>query len=137
MTDADLVQKKLARIEVLVSELRRLARPESIATDVREERFVEHTLMMAIESATDTALRIVSEERLGEPQRRRDVFVLLARAGWIDAELSRRLQRMVGFRSVLVHAYDDVDLDVVRSVLEHDLGDLLAFADVVRPRIAG
>ena len=33
--------KKLARIETCVRELRTLARPEAIATDVRERRFVE------------------------------------------------------------------------------------------------
>ena len=135
MTDADLILKKLARIESLVGDPRRLARPDLLGSDVREERFVEHTLMIAIESATDVGLHIVAEERLGEPQRRRETFVLLARAGWISRDLSEKLQRMVGFRNVLVHEYDDVDLAKVRAVLEHDLGDLLAFADVIRARI--
>jgi uncharacterized protein YutE (UPF0331/DUF86 family) len=102
---------------------------------LREERFVEHTLMMAIESALDVGLHIVAEERLDEPQRRRETFVLLMRAGQIDRELSEKLQRMVGFRNVLVHEYDDVDLAKVRAVLEHDLGDLLAFVGVIRARI--
>jgi hypothetical protein len=45
MTDLDLVAKKLALIETCVRELRSLARPEQIRHDVREERFVEHTLL--------------------------------------------------------------------------------------------
>ncbi len=91
--------------------------------------------MMAIESAVDVGLHVVAEERLGEPQRRRETFALLARAGWIDRELSEKLQRMVGFRNVLVHEYDDVDLAKVRAVLEHDLVDLLRFVDVIRDRL--
>ncbi len=43
MTDAELVAKKLAFIETCVRELKTLARPELIAEDVREQRFVEHT----------------------------------------------------------------------------------------------
>ncbi len=44
MTDVELAAKKLAFIETCVRELKDLARPELIATDLREERFVVHTL---------------------------------------------------------------------------------------------
>jgi hypothetical protein len=44
MTDRDLIEKKLARIDTCVGDLRRLARPADIDRDVREQRFVEHTL---------------------------------------------------------------------------------------------
>ncbi|WP_245688288.1 hypothetical protein [Thiohalomonas denitrificans] len=37
MTDPDLLEKKLAFVETCISELRRLARPELIESDVREE----------------------------------------------------------------------------------------------------
>lgn len=55
MTDAPLVEKKLALIETCVADLRRLARPEMLVTDVREERFAEHTLQIAIQAALDVA----------------------------------------------------------------------------------
>ncbi len=64
MTDADLVAKKLALIETYVSELRSLARPAEIEADVREERFVEHTLQLAIQAALDVASHV--ETRLGD-----------------------------------------------------------------------
>lgn len=53
MTDPQLLAKRLALIETGVAELRRLARPELLDTDVREERFVEHTLQIAIQAAQD------------------------------------------------------------------------------------
>jgi hypothetical protein len=37
MTDAPLIEKKLAVIETCVGDLRRLARPALLATDIREE----------------------------------------------------------------------------------------------------
>jgi uncharacterized protein YutE (UPF0331/DUF86 family) len=43
---------------------------------------------------------------------------------------------MVGFRNVLVHGYDDVDLAIVKDVLEHHLEDLLQFVDLIRSRLA-
>jgi uncharacterized protein YutE (UPF0331/DUF86 family) len=39
---------------------------------------------------------------------------------------------MAGFRNVLVHGYQDVDLGVVEDVLAHHLDDLLAFVTAVR-----
>jgi uncharacterized protein YutE (UPF0331/DUF86 family) len=59
---------------------------------------------------------------------------LLERDHWIDAPLAATLRNMAGFRNV-VHGYDDVDLAVVRDILEHHLGDLDAFVAAVRRRL--
>lgn len=135
MTDPELVAKKLAFIETCVAELQRLADPEIIGTDIREERFVEHTLQMAIQAAQDVASHIVSDERMGEPRTNRELFDLLFRNGWLDESEAALLGNMVGFRNILVHGYGDVDLSIVRDVLENHLDELLQFAAVVRARL--
>lgn len=134
MTDAELVAKKLAQIETNVRELRSLSRPEEIARDVREERFVEHTLQIAIQAALDVASHIVSDNRLGEPRSNRELFEILARHGWIGEELLATLKGVVGFRNVLVHGYGDVDLEIVRDIVENRLDDLLKFVAEVRKK---
>lgn len=136
MTDAPLVAKRLALIETCVAELRRDAQLDRLATDVRERRFIEHTLQIAIQAALDVASHVASDERLGEPATNRELFDLLARHGWIGRETADTLRRMVGFRNVLVHGYDDVDLQVVADVVTNRLDDLLAFAQAIRSRLA-
>ena len=84
MNDIALLEKKLAFIETCVRELRELARPEKLGTDLRETRFVEHTLQLAIQAALDVASHIVSARRLGEPQTNRALFDLLLKAAVID-----------------------------------------------------
>jgi uncharacterized protein YutE (UPF0331/DUF86 family) len=135
VTDPDLVAKKLAVIETSVRELRTLARPEEVARNVKEQRFVEHTLQIAIQAALDVASHVVSDERLGEPRTNRDLFTLLARHALLPADLADRLSRMAGFRNVLVHGYQDVDLAVVRDILVNRLDDLLAFVRTIRARL--
>ena len=135
MTDPDLLAKKLAVIETCVADLRRLARPAELRRDLREQRFVEHTLQIAIQAALDVASHVVSDERLGEPRTNRELFDLLEHGGWIVPELAEILRKMVGFRNVLVHGYDDVDLGVVEDVLKHRLGDLSDFVAAVRTRM--
>ena len=132
MIDSDLVAKKLALIETCVQQLSTLARPEALRTDIREQRFVEHTLQIAIQSALDVASHIVSDERLGEPETNRELFDLLVRAGRLPETLASSLRDMAGFRNVLVHGYQEVDLGIVEDVLAHHLDDLLAFAAAVR-----
>jgi uncharacterized protein YutE (UPF0331/DUF86 family) len=135
MTDRPLVEKRLAVTETCLADLRRLARPELLETDLREQRFVEHTLQVGIQAALDVASHIVSDRRLGEPRTNRELFTLLERDGWVPSELSARLAAMAGFRNVLVHGYDDVDLAVVRDVLTSRLGDLDAFVQCIRQRL--
>ena len=134
MTDPELLGKRLALIETCVSQLRTLARPDAIARDIREQRFVEHTLQIAIQATLDIASHVVSDRRLGEPRTNRELFDLLARDGWISEPLVESLRRMVGFRNVLVHGYDDVNLGVVQDVVANRLGDLVAFVAAVRRR---
>ena len=135
MTDPLLVGKRLAFIETCVADLRREARVELLGTDLRELRFVEHTLQLAIQAAIDVASHIVSDDKLGEPESNAGFFKLLEIAGYIAPSLGHVLVNMVGFRNVLVHEYTAVDLGIVRDVLQHRLDDLLEFVTAVRSRL--
>ena len=133
MTDRGLVAKKLARIATCLHELRTMASLDRLRDDVREKRFVEHTLQIAIQCALDVASHIASDRRLGEPETNRALFQLLARADVISVDLSQRLAEMAGFRNVLVHGYDDVQIPIVEDVVRNHLGDLDEFvASVMR-----
>jgi len=136
MTDADLVAKKLAEIETFVRELRELADGEALRASVKEQRFVLHTLQLAIQAALDAASHVVSDERLGEPERNRELFALLTKAGWLSPDLGSKLEEMTGFRNVLVHEYASVDLEIVRDVVQNRLDDLLQFAAAMRRRLS-
>ena len=136
MTDAGLVEKKLRRIELCLVDLADVD-VTRLAVDRREERFAEHTLQIAIQAAIDVAAHIVSDDGLGDPTSNHALFDLLAKAAWIPAAQVPVLHRMVGFRNVIVHEYDAVDVRLVRAVVEHHAGDLQTFVDAIRPRLHG
>ena len=135
MTDVELLEKKLAFIETCVRELRQLSQPERIAHDIREERFVAHTLQIAIQAALDIASHIVSDGRLGEPHTNRELFDLLQRHHWLSSALTDTMRRMVGFRNIVVHGYQSVDPEIMRDIVEHRLDDLLAFTAAIKSRL--
>lgn len=73
-----------------------LARPAEMPRDVREARFVLHTLQIAIQAAIDVASHIVSDQRLGEPETNRELFDRLARHEWLPDDLAATMGRMAG-----------------------------------------
>jgi uncharacterized protein YutE (UPF0331/DUF86 family) len=135
VTDPDLIAKQLAFIETRLRELTTMARLDRLHDDLKEERFVEYTLQLAIQAALDVASHIVSDERLGEPATNRELFDRLASGGWISKELASRLGDMAGFRNILVHGYQDVDLDIVVDAATNRLDDLTGFVIAVRKRL--
>lgn len=135
MTDAGLVAKKLTRIETCLSELK-LVEPAALAHDIVRERFVERTLQIAIQACVDVAAHIVADDRLGDASSNHALFDLLARHGWLPAAQVRVMHRMVGFRNILVHEYETVNLGIVRAVMEGHTGDLQAFVDAIRAKLA-
>jgi len=50
----------------------------------------------------------------------------------LDDSLAERMARMVGFRNVAVHAYQELDLGIVESVIRDGLDDVLACCEVLR-----
>ena len=60
----------------------------------------------------------LAERHLGVPQSNGEAFALLEKAGIISAELSKSLRGMAGFRNIAVHQYEELDMDVLRWVVE-------------------
>ncbi len=86
-------------------------------------------LQRACEQAIDAACREVSRLGLGVPADSADAFSLLERERLLSPPLAERMRRMVGFRNVAIHEYRRLDPAVVRTVVEHRLGD---FEDLCR-----
>jgi len=74
---------------------------------------------------------LIRRDRLGVPQSARDVFALLAQAGWIDAALADSLKRMVGFRNIAVHDYQSLQLPITVNVITQHLDEFLRFSAAI------
>lgn len=135
MNDTHLVRKRLAFIQECVAEIRRHADVERLDRDTVQRRFVEHTLQIAIQAMLDVAFVIAADQVLGEPADNRQVFERLCAAGWITPALRDTCRRMVAFRNVVVHRYLQVDVQIVKSIVERGLQDLLRFVEAVAGRL--
>lgn len=134
----DVLLNKAATIERCVARADEEYRkdPATFAADFTRQDAAILNIQRACEACLDMGHAIIRRERLGIPQSARDVFALLARAGWIDASLAEVLQRMVGYRNIAVHDYQTLQLPITIAVIERHLGDFLAFSRAVLRRQA-
>ena len=98
--------------------------------DYLKQDAVGLNVQRACELCIDVANHLIKARKLGLPQDSKDSFSLLQRAGLIDEAMAAALRAMVGFRNILVHQYQMLDLAIMVEVVERRLDALLAFANI-------
>ena len=71
---------------------------------------------------------IVSTEKLGIPQTKKEAFEILFKNIYIDENTLQRMKGMIGFRNIAIHDYKQIDEEILKDVIEKHLKDLLEFA---------
>lgn len=75
------------------------------------------------EATIDLATHIIRIKKIGVPQTSKDCFIILEKENIIEKELSKKLQGMVGFRNIAVHDYQELDMEILKSIIENNLED--------------
>jgi uncharacterized protein YutE (UPF0331/DUF86 family) len=101
------------------------------ATDFTRQDAAVLNIQRACEACLDMGQHLIRRDRLGLPQSARDVFALLAQAGWIDTALQDTMQRMVGFRNLAVHDDQKLLFPILLSVVTVHLNDFLRFTTAI------
>lgn len=130
----DVVLNKKESIERCIKQIRHyyaLPSVEPFEEDYLRQDAIALNLQRACEQCIDLANYTIRVRKLGLPKESREAFRLLADNGIIKRDLAGRLEGMVGFRNVLVHEYQRLDINLMVDVIEHRLGDLLHFVDSV------
>lgn len=92
-------------------------------------------LWQATQIVIDLAMSVAVDRDAGAPATYADAFVRLGERGVVDEDLAARLVRATGFRSVLVHAYEDLDMERVREAATKGPSDLRVFLAAVRDHL--
>lgn len=128
----DVTLNKAATIERCVQRVREEygADPRNLRENLTKQDSIVLNVQRGCEAAIDLAMHLVRKLHLGVPQDSRDAFEFLAKASEIEPALRDSLKAMVGFRNVAVHDYQVLSIDILQSVVERRLDDLLAFASI-------
>lgn len=132
MPDRDVILAKVNNIQRCLKRIKDTTgfKPEGLDDIDNQDIFVLN-LQRAIESAIDIAAHISAVEGLGLASTIKDNFRFLFEANIIDEALLKKMQAMVGFRNIAVHDYQSIDVEILKSMLVNNLGDLEDFYAVI------
>ncbi len=126
MVNRSVILKKISLIRHNLSRLRDKDNVplESFKNDLDIQDIVLHNLQLAIQGCIDVGSHVISDEGWGVAGSLNEIFYILRDKGVIKVDLTKRMVSMIGFRNVLVHEYEDINLDIVYNILHHHLRDI-------------
>lgn len=128
----DIVLNKKERIERCIKQIRNYYdQPRDILfeDDFLTQDAIAINLQRACELCIDLANHTVRVKKLGLPKESKESFGLLAECKLIPSDLARQLESMVGFRNILVHQYQEINIRIMIDIIENHLEELIEYTD--------
>ena len=129
----EVLARKLTKLRIFLSDLRPY-QGASLST-VKEDHYrVERLLQLLVEVATDILAHELA--RLGVvPVSYPDAVRKAVEEGLLSVELGESLERAAGLRNVLVHLYEDLDMEIVAASVDPALSDFGEFLELSQKRL--
>ncbi len=128
----DIVLNKKESIERCIKQIYsyyQLSSEKTFDEDYLKQDAIALNMQRACEQAIDLANYVIKTKKLGLPKESKESFRILAKEKIIPEKLATNLEKMVGFRNVLVHEYQKLDINLMVEVIENHLGELIDFTN--------
>ena len=129
----DMVTDKIQSIQLCIARAREEynADPKHFETNFTRQDAAILNVIRAYEQTIDLANHLIKSHKMGIPTSSAESFEILQKQGVIEPELAEKLKKMVYFRNLAIHRYQQMDLEIVKAVIVSGLDDLIAFGDRV------
>ena len=129
MIDNHLLLSKAGKVERCLARIVK-KRPETIEEFLANQDLQEiilFNLQLAVQNCIDMASHILSDQELGIPGSYNEMFYILQDNGYLELSLTEKMVAAVGFRNLVAHEYENVDLIRVYEIVQTDIFDLKDF----------
>jgi uncharacterized protein YutE (UPF0331/DUF86 family) len=92
---------------------------------------VQHMLEVMVEVCIDIGNHIISDEGWSTPSSNKEIFEILEQHGVISKGLMKLAKKMTGFRNIIVHMYEKVDLEEVYVIYKRHLKGFESYASEI------
>ena len=130
MSTREIIEDKIAFVESQIHKARERYGNIGLA-QLKEEPStqdaLERVLYVVCQAAIDLAEAVIAYKGFRKPTVMKEAFEILAEQKIISQTLSEELMKMVGFRNVLAHVYEGVDIQILHDVLQNKLSNVQDF----------
>lgn len=133
MVDKEVVYKRLNHLENKIKYLQGIEQfsKEEFSNNPDVYFRYERALHLALEAVIDLGNHLIADKKLRTPESNRDVFKVLLENNFINKTLCSKLEKMAGFRNILVHDYMTLDRELEFEIIIDNLDDFRKFMEIV------
>lgn len=123
LNKTDTIKKCLNRIDTEFS--------EDFKTNYTKQDSVILNLERISQATIDIATHIIRIKKLGIPKNSKELFIILENYQYISQNVSSNMQKMVGFRNIAIHDYQNLSIEIVIAIVNNHLDDFIDFSNEV------
>jgi len=131
--DREVVEQKLESLRCCLRRIETKCPAEAVTlmTDIDLQDIVALNLSRAVQICVDIGAHLIAGMEVPPPDTMGQTFDLLAQESVLNNQLASNLKKAVGFRNIAVHSYENINWEIVHSIVKHHLADFSEFAKVV------
>ncbi|OHA27678.1 MAG: hypothetical protein A3D56_02190 [Candidatus Taylorbacteria bacterium RIFCSPHIGHO2_02_FULL_45_35] len=123
--DKNLITRKLALLDGYIAELEPIVSltEEEILKDSLKFHVAERMFQLIVDEMIDINTHLIRVKTLTPPDDIQSTFTVLAKAGILPADFTKKISPVVGLRNAVVHRYEHVSLGRFIHELKRNFGD--------------
>lgn len=133
MTNLTVIENRISAVKKYLKILERYKKysAKEIEEDLDIRGAVERYLYLAIQAAIDLAEAVISYKNLRKPSSMSETFHILNEEDIISPDLKTKMSKMVGFRNIITHDYEEINYEIVFEILQKGLSDIEEFTKII------
>lgn len=128
--DKDVVLNKLESLRRCLMRVQKKT-PSSLEVLIKDydlQDIIVLNLERVVQSCVDIGLHVISDLDVSAPDQMAQTFACLNQVGCLDEETATRMMKAVGFRNTAVHAYQEMDWEIVYRIITEHMNDFRDFS---------
>lgn len=103
-----------------------------LVNDIDLQDIISLNLSRAVQLSVDIGAHVISVQNLNTPQTMGSIFETSKLAGTLQADTAEKLKKSVGFRNIAVHEYENVNWEIVFTIITQHLADFVRFIEQIQ-----
>ncbi len=128
MLEKDAILSKISIIKNCLKTVKKAVKndPKRLKDFMVQDVFVLN-IQRAAQACIDMANIVITQKNLELPRSYKNAFFILEKEKVISSGVALKMQKMAGFRNISIHEYQEINVDILKSIFKNHLNDFELF----------